>query len=227
MIRTTLLHLLAFTVIGARVAAAQTQITSSAGLSAGNAVFTNPDTAGTVYFGAPTYAVTGLNLTFAAIGDTIEVDKVGQNYFGSAFPDGTTITYAGGYSGAQAPLALFFSNPVSEFGFGAEEFSLGSSTFTFDFFNGATRLGSFSAVGSNSFDPSVPGVLAFLGVRAPMITSVLISDDSENNIGIGPVSYRLATVSTVPEPSTVALAGAGLVGLGLVRCRRRSRPAWS
>ena len=222
MTRTPLLSVLAFTLAGAHVATAQTQIADPSGLSAGNAVFTNPDTAGTVYFGAAKYAAAGLNLTFLAAGDTIEVDKVGQNYFGSAFPDNTTITYAGGYRGAQGPLTLLFSNPVTEFGFGVEEFSLGTSTFTYDFFNGTTLLGTLTALGTNSFDPEVPGVLAFLGARAPAITSVVIRDDNSNNIGVGAVSFRLATASTVPEPSAVALVGAGLVGLALAG-RRRSR----
>ncbi|GJG85403.1 hypothetical protein tb265_05840 [Gemmatimonadetes bacterium T265] len=226
MTRTSLLHAFVLTVASASIAAAQTQISSPGGLSASDAIFTNPDAAGTTYSGNVTYTATGTDLTFSSVGNAIEVDQANVNYFSTAFADNTKITYAGGYGGPSSPLTILFSKPVSEFGFGAEEFAFGSSTFTFDMFNGATMIGRFTSTGFTD-DPSAGGVLAFLGARATSITSVVISDDNGDNIGVGPISYQLATGggTTVPEPTSIALAGAGLVGLGLLQRRRRARVA--
>jgi hypothetical protein len=125
-------------------------------------------------------------------------------------PFGTSALYNQG-SGA---VTLDFAAPVSEFGFQAQNFNAGSTTFFLQAFDGLTPLGTFSATGST----------VFLGLRsdAANITRILISSVG-NNFAVGEthISYTPSTPSGVPEPATFMLLGSGLAGAAILRRRRR------
>ncbi len=198
------------------------QISSSSGLSATDTVFSIPGTTVGEVSSPVSYTTANNSLTFSAAGGSLEVDTVGYNYGDSAYPNGTRIIYAGGFSGPTAPLTLAFAAPVSEFGFGAEEFNGGNYLINYivDFTtNGIASSSVFTSAGSD------PNSLAFIGARAAagsVISSVVLSDAQGSNISAGPVSY--ANVSAAPEPSTWALlfAGVAMIG-GVLRSQQRRR----
>ena len=68
---------------------------------------------------------------------------------------------------------------------------------------------------------NVPGSGTFFGVvsTSSAITSVTLSDG--DFFGVDNVAFSSVSPSAVPEPSTLVLAGAGLVSFVLLKWRRR------
>jgi hypothetical protein len=204
--------------IAAPAQATVTQLSSPSELSSSDSTLSTFGTIGATASSPLSYSVGGNTLTFTDAG-VFEFDQAGTNYFSTAFPDGTNVLYAAGFSGAGAPITLSFAKPITEFGFNAEEFNFGPYTMYLTAYEGATSLGTFSADGDD------PGSLSFLGLRASggtSITSITISDNNGNNIGLGPVTFG-GTPTSVPEPGSLMMFGAGLIGLGLVLFERRRR----
>lgn len=205
------------------------QLTSPSGLSASDTTLTYSGTIGSTA-SSPVIDLAGTNtLTFTDAGGTFEYDQANTDYFGTAFANGTNILFAGGFSGADAPITLTFANPVTEFGFNAEEYAFGPYTMSFTAFDGATDLGTFFAAGcdpataSSTSPPSCPsasGTLSFEGLQSTGgITSVVISDSDGDNIGLGPITFGSPT--STPEPSSLLLMLFGLALLGLMFLGRR------
>lgn len=199
------------------------QITSPSGLSASDSTLVYPDAVGSHYTGSVSYTTAGETLTFSRPNSPLERDQAGNNYFNTAFANGTQILYAGGFSGTGAggPITLLFSQPVSEVGFGMEEFNFVNYRVTFTAFEGTTALGTFTASGND------PNQLSFIGVQAfggDFITSLQITDDAipAPNLGFGPITFGPA--APVSEPSSLTLLGLGALGLlGYARRRRIRR----
>ena len=212
------LPVVAFLMVCSPALAQVSQISSSSGLSAADTRFTVPSINVGRPIGSPGSFTTANNsLTFSAAGGILEVDTVGYNYGGSEFPNGTNIIYAGGFQGSTAPLTLSFTTPVSEFGFGSEEFNGGSYLINYlvNFTtNGIASSSVFSSAGSDST------AVAFIGARAvagSAISSVVLSDLQGDNISAGPVSYaNFSPATAVPELATWAMmiVGFGLIGGG-------------
>lgn len=194
-----------------------TQLTSSSQLSPGDSTLSTFGPIGTTSSSPLTYSVGGNTLTFTDAG-TFEFDQAGTNYFSTAFPNGTNILYAGGFSGAFAPITLSFANPITEFGFTAEDFAFVNYTISFTAFDGATNLGTFSASGNDPNSLSFEGLMASGGTG---ITSIVIGDAAGNNIGLGPITFG-GTPHPVPEPGSLTMLAAGLLGI-LLACWERRR----
>ncbi|MEP6780029.1 MAG: PEP-CTERM sorting domain-containing protein [Gemmatimonadaceae bacterium] len=121
-------------------------------------------------------------------------------------------------TGSPFSFSIAFSQMLN--GFGADFFSgqFGGSA-TFHFFNGATptyTTGLYSFIGS--FRGVIPTGGAFNRVD---ITEVPIGQSSPSlfssldNLTVGVIT------STVPEPSSIALLGAGILALGIVARRKK------
>lgn len=123
-------------------------------------------------------------------------------------------------------LDITFSQSLSSFSadFGTE----GNGSLTLTALSGGssgTTVGSSSATGTPGSDPSCApdcfpqGTISFSG---PTFDSLILSDASDPGFALG--SFTVSTApNSVPEPSTLALFGAGLAALAFTRGRRRRR----
>lgn len=207
--------------IAAPAHATVTQLTSASQLSPGDSTLSSFGLIGTTAASPLTYSVGGNTLTFTDAG-TFEFDQAGNTYLDTAFPNGTNILFAAGQGGPMAPITLTFANPIAEFGFNAEEFTNGPYTMNFTAFDGMTSLGTFSASGSDP-EGGFASILSFEGLLASGgtgITSITISDNNGNNIGLGPITFG-GSPHPVPEPGSVTMLAFGLLGIGLACWARR------
>lgn len=197
------------------------QLSGASNLTAGDKVLTFPGTSLGGSIAAPaSFSAGGNTLTFTDKGNAFQIDKVGTNYSGSAFANGTDILYAQGFNGAAAPIVVAFAVPVTEIGLNAEEFAFGNYTMTFTAtvmaLDGGISTATFTASGND------PNALSFLGLRTSggaVITSLTILDNAGNNIALGPITFQ----NSVAEPAPPTLLAAAWMGLTLLR-RRGTRP---
>ena len=138
-----------------------------------------------------------------------------SSYIDSNFAATAQFVSQCGYSGVFScnpggAVTLAFLLPTTGFTVSADDFDTSMSyTFTATVFSGATVLGTLSA-SSLADNGALPAVLA--ATSTVPITSVTITDPTGN--------FVLADIGVVPEPVSLSVFAAGLLGIAALRRRR-------
>jgi hypothetical protein len=137
-----------------------------------------------------------------------------SNGWNGNFAPGEPLLYNQGFG----DIYLSFSNPLNGVGFQIQADYPGSFTATISAFDANNvYLGSVSEAGNSTFTADNSAI--FIGIETQNISKIMIDTQSGagSNFVIG-TTYL--DVAPVPEPSTLALAGLGGVGLLAFRLRK-------
>jgi hypothetical protein len=202
-------------------------VTSQGALSPNDAIIWSQLTPDNTFLSSPQSVVSNLGL-----GATVATDPVSglTRYtegltWGGDFPHGDfLIAPSGNYD---VPMTITFASPV--FGAGAyieadtcfiDPNCAGAFTMTLDVYNGVNKIASYSEMGTGSYNE---GTAIFLGVldTTQEITSVVFNWPGGNDaFAVDALELNTPGVAGVPEPGTLALLGAGMGAIALIRRKR-------
>jgi hypothetical protein len=214
--------------------AAIIQLLSTGSLNPGDTTVTYPGIDGLTLASGFTISGGGNTVTFSDANSQafLRADQ-GNTWTPGAYPNTTKLIWnlnpntnvSGG------AVTISFSTPVHEVGLSVQQDDnvSGSTTFSFQGFNGATPSSTFTVVSSNTAG-APNGTLSFIGVGATStdtISKIVISSSDTgpglaNDFVLGPVTFS-TTATSVPEPSPLLLGGLATSGLFVAGQWRRRR----
>ena len=209
------------------------QLTSASQLSASDVTATYPG-ADDTRVNSPVVVATGGNTL--TISDTPAVGFLrvnqGPNWTGG-FVAGTTLLWNIDSTGSVygGPDTIAFATGVTEAGFLVQQDDPANTTFTATVYEGTTAKLTSTVLVTPGTGGGNLGFIGFAATNGDVITSIVLSsvDASDatydNDFVIAPVSF--SPLSSVPEPSTVALTVVGLASAGGLTLFRRRSPRGS
>jgi hypothetical protein len=214
------------------------QVLTPAGLDPGDTTATYPGVDGSTFPNGGTVTAAGTTLTFtdANAQPFLRVDQ-GNTWTPGAYPNGTKLlwNFDPATNTAGGPVTINLTPGVGELGLSLQQDDThaGTTTFTFQGFNGATAGPTFTVTSVNDANPP-NGNLSFVGLQGTagdVITRIVISSSDTSSFGtandfvLGPVTFGPPAAS-VPEPSPLALGSLCTLGLlvlgGRSQWRRRT-----
>jgi len=172
----------------------------------------------------------GLNATVAVAGPNMVAMQQGVTWNGN-FDFGENLLWTGNpnfISGTgPGPITINFAHGVSSVGFAISSDFFGAFTATLQVYGSGGLLDTLTESGVSS--PNGDGSALFMGLgdlSGANITKIVISEidaNATNDFAIDAVSITTGGGQTVPEPSSIALLGSGLLTMAGVLRRKLAR----